>query len=297
MSDFDVDAETRERNRVEREARSQGWKPEDQFQGKPGTWIDADEFVRKGVEIRTFTKREVERLNAALAQKDNELKEVRSTIEEVKKYHSEMEERAIQSAIDRIKRDRKQALTDGNMALADDLEEQIEELEKAPRLAPKPTNKETQQESQPGTPPQMSAEDQALSNEWAARNQWTQSTDPEYEDVQAFATGKAQRLSQRKDLTLAQKFEILDSALATQFPSLFGEPEEQEQQPARRKAAASTSGAGEGGGSRRQQQSKRGTSSLPADARAAGERFVKQGLYKSIDDYAAEYWKQSGASA
>ena len=36
----------------------------------------------------------------------------------------------------------------------------------------------------------------------------------------------------------------------------------------------------------------KGASDLPADVRKAGERFVSQGLYKNLSEYARDYYEQ-----
>jgi hypothetical protein len=37
----------------------------------------------------------------------------------------------------------------------------------------------------------------------------------------------------------------------------------------------------------------RGADSLPPEARRAGEGFVRMGIYKSVDDYAKDYWQEN----
>ena len=294
MSDVDQDLDTQDDGRYERTARSQGWRPQDQFKGNPDDWVDARTFVQRGEEIRRYTKKEVDRLNAALEAQRKENIELRGTVEEVKKYHAEMEERAIQAAITRIKKDRREAAAAGNHELAADLDEQIEELEKAPRLAPKPAEKKDDAPK----PGELSPEDQRIANEWNENNAWINDR-ANYEDEIDFAMGVIAGLAKRTDLTLAEKFEKLDQRVRKQFPNSFGDPEDrvEEEKPGTRQRKSVTAGGGEGGGSHGRQSSKNGVAALPADARAAGERFVKQGLYKDINEYAQEYWAQPGAKA
>ena len=36
----------------------------------------------------------------------------------------------------------------------------------------------------------------------------------------------------------------------------------------------------------------RGAHDLPADAKRQGEKFVKEGLFKDLNEYARDYWSQ-----
>lgn len=40
----------------------------------------------------------------------------------------------------------------------------------------------------------------------------------------------------------------------------------------------------------------KGASDLPAEAKKAAEMFVKDGIYKSVDEYAQDYWKMGGGN-
>lgn len=276
--DQDIDAE-----RIEADARRQGWRPEDEYRGKADTWVDAETFIERGKEIKNFTKRENEALRRELATAQATLQEQGKTIEEIREYHAGMEKRAIESAITRLRAERKQAVASGDMALAAELDEDIEELRTAPSAVPAKKDTETSATGKEGPP----GGDNVMPKEvkqWHADNSSWYNDDPENEDLVAYADGLSKRLGARRDLSLDEKLEELTARTKKAFPDRFGSA----------KRVAVTAGAGEGGGREGSRRSSKSVSALPAEARAAGERFVKQKLYKDLEAYAVEYFAQTG---
>jgi DNA repair exonuclease SbcCD ATPase subunit len=277
MSDEQVDDTNVEQEAIEHRARMQGWRPEEEYRGKPGTWVDADTFLERGKEIKNFTKRENEQLRRELAELRTALEEKGKTIEEIREYHANMERRAIEAAITRLKRERTQAAAAGDTALAAELSDEIEELKEAPSAVPaKPAAETPATPAKPVEPPEVTA--------WKAEQAGWYNDDPENEDLVAFAEGVAQKLASTRG-TLEEKLELLTERVKKAFPDRFGS----------RKRVAATMGTGEGGGREGSRKSAKSVSALPAEAAQAGARYVKQGLYKNMEEYAAEYWAQPGA--
>ena len=69
------------------EARSQGWVPKEEFKKDPKSWVDADVFVERGHQILPLVRKHSENLSKELAATKEQLKELRETAEEFKKYH------------------------------------------------------------------------------------------------------------------------------------------------------------------------------------------------------------------
>lgn len=282
--DQDVDVQAQQ---LEREARKQGWRPQEEFRGDPDDWVDAPTYIRRGKEIRAHSKAENERLQSALAAANAQISEMRGTIDEIREYHAQMEERAINAALDRMKKERRAAVAEGNTELAAEIDEEIQELKDAPRLA-----KTGKKDDAAGTgggnandQGQQQQPDPAVTR-WIKDNDHWYNAEPQNEDLVALANGVAGAVMNRKDLTVEQKLEEIDRRVKAAFPDRFGGAS---------RRTSTTAGAGEGGGSTR--RSNDPVASLPQEARQAGERFVKQGLYKDMKEYAAEYWKQPGARA
>jgi hypothetical protein len=262
---------------IEREARVQGWRPADEFKGKEKDWVDAETFVARGREIKQFTKKENEALRRELAAATAKLEDQGKTIEEIRKYHEGMEKRAIDAALARMKSERREALVAGNMELAAEIDDEMTELKAAPSAVPK-TQPAATAPKQLETPPQLT--------QWYKDNASWYNTSPENEDMVAFADGHATRLGKRADLSVDDRLEELDERVRKMFPDRFGV----------KKKISITPGAGEGGGGR-PRTGKKSVSALPDDAMKAGQRYVKAGIYKTLEDYAEEYWKQPGAGS
>jgi hypothetical protein len=263
---------------IEREARVQGWRPADEFKGKEKDWVDAETFVARGREIKQFTKRENEALRRELAEAKSRLEDQGKTIEEIRKYHEGMEKRAIDAALARMKSERRAAMVAGNMELAEEIADEMDELKSAPSAVPK---------VQPAAAPTKQVEQPPQLTQWYKDNATWYNTSPENEDMVAFADGHAARLGKRVDLSVEDRLEELDERVRKMFPDRFGV----------KKKIAITPGAGEGGSGVRPRTGKKSVSALPDDAMRAGQRYVKAGIYKTLEDYAEEYWKQPGAGS
>lgn len=99
------------------------------------------------------------------------------------------------------------------------------------------------------------------------------------EDLTIFADGVADRLVQQGFIDQSPAyFEELTRRVKDRFPKEFENPNRQR------------AGNVEDGGTRERKDSKAHVAdNLPDEAKAAGERFVKQKLFKSLDDYAKAY--------
>jgi hypothetical protein len=52
--------------RIIREAREDGWRPKEEFNGREEDWIDAETFVRRGKEINPLLRKNNEKLKREL---------------------------------------------------------------------------------------------------------------------------------------------------------------------------------------------------------------------------------------
>ncbi len=278
MSDQEGNDLELDQERAEIDARRQGWRPLEEFKGPEKAWVDAETFLARGTEIRSFTKAENEKLRRELAEAKASLIEQGKTIEEIREYHAKMEERAIAAAVSRLKAERRAAMGEGNMELAAQLAEEIDELKDAPSAVPK------KKDASP--PPQKTAEQSPEITAWNKENASWYNDDADNEDLVAYANGMATKLGARNDLSIQDRLDMLTERVKKAFPDRFG---------TKKPRVGLTSGAGEGGGREGSRKSATSVSALPADARAAGARYVKQRLYKDMEEYAQEYFNQPGA--
>jgi predicted RNase H-like nuclease (RuvC/YqgF family) len=155
-----VDAETPELDPViEKEARQNGWVPQEQFRGEPEDWMDAPAFVKKGREINPILRKNNERLQRELDSNKAELKELQLTTKEFAAEFAKMKENAYKRAIADLKAQRREALKEDDHTLVDELEERIDTLKEEQAKKPEP-KKET-------TGPDMT-----VLNAWRQENQW-----------------------------------------------------------------------------------------------------------------------------
>ena len=108
--------EPKQPSAMEQQALAQGWRPKEEFNGDPESFIDAAEFVRRG---ELFSK---------IEHQSKELKQVRQALEALKDHHSKVKETEYKRALASLDSARKQALADGEHDRFFALEEKIEEV-------------------------------------------------------------------------------------------------------------------------------------------------------------------------
>lgn len=226
---------------VEAKALAMGWLPQDRFPGDPEKWTSAEEFVRRGEEFLPFIKSENRRLK-------HEIEELRQSVKALDNHHRAIQQReynAMQAEITRLKAE---AVTAGNGQAYAELERQQTALnaQAAPGVS---------QQQNSGPPPEFF--------EWKGRpeNSWYQTDQAMTEAADTFGLGLAAR---HPNLSPREIYERTTEHIKQAFPHKF-QPQRSAKTPV------------EGGG-RPSANGGKGYNSLPADAKAACDRFVKQKL-------------------
>lgn len=279
MSDVNTDQDVDDIDH-EATARTMGWRPQEEFRGKEKDWVDAATYVRRGQEIKSHTKRENDELKREIARLKATEAETAKTIEEIREYHAGMEKRAIETAMKQLKAQRRAAVVAGDTELAATIDDDIEELKNAPSAVP------AKKDPAPEKKVDVDAEGAAIVKKFYDDNSFWYNKDPDNEDMVAFCNGLSGIIGNRTDLSVQEKADELLARVKKRFPDRFGEPKSR---------VSVTPGGGEGNGRSGSKRGSKSVNALPADARAAGERYVKQKLYASLDAYAEEYFKQPGA--
>ena len=175
----------------EYEARMSGWKPEDEWDGKEGTWRSAKEFVERGREINPILRENNRKLMAEIEKRDRKLAEMDGSIKQMNEMYKKLSEAAYSKAINDVKQQMRLAQREGEYELAEELEDRMESL----KAEAKEIVAQAPQKSQ--EIPTNQAEIERMFNDWKGRNPW-------YGDdqvVTTFADGVAARLAQsRPDL-------------------------------------------------------------------------------------------------
>lgn len=187
--------EVAERN-YEEEARKQGWKPEDEWQGDPphGGFKSAEQFVKDGEEIPGILKSRIERLEDRIEQ----LTDSNRQLNEFSKRSLEKEKKEKQKIIKELEEIRKKAIDEGDGAAFTDADARIQELRQ--------------------DEPQQQGLDPAA-QEWLQHNPWYQTNDK----LAAFADGIAERLVAQGFTGKAYWSELTKRTMDT-FPDEFENP-------------------------------------------------------------------------
>lgn len=234
-------------------AKSQGWKPKEEWKGDPGKWSDYKEFLRIGDEFMPVMRERSRKM-------ETELSELRSTMRELVSMHREQTERAVQEAVEKLQKERSDAILEADIDKVHKYDEKIEKLR-------------TKHEQDAPIPPKATREIE----EWAENNPWF--ADSEYPELRQLAIGVYEREGRRNpDKTDREILKVVTSEVKKRFPEHFSNP--------RRDEAASV----EGGSAPRKAKTSRGYDELPAEARAICDKLVKSKAMTK-EQYVKDYFE------
>jgi hypothetical protein len=259
---------------VLQEAESQGWVPKERFRGNESDWVDADMFVKRGREILPILRKNNENLIKDLNQTKEQLKEFRQAAEEFKKFQQEAYERKAsdyEQRIRDIKESRAQAISDGDGQRVNVLDEALdvakEDLKEAKQAAKDVVIAPESAQAPESVDPNLQM--------WLDKNVWF----GQDRRLTSIANGLGENIRLEFPSLKGQPFlDKLDEVLAEEFPDKFGKKR-------------TTPGSRVESGSGRQSRGGGNAQSydnLPADAKAACDRFVKQKLMTK-EQYVADF--------
>jgi hypothetical protein len=262
---------TPEQVAVEKEARLLGWVDKSEYRDGEH-WVDAETFVKRGKEINPILRKNNETLLKKLAERDREIAEVKAVAAEFKKFTKDAAERKVKELETQIKELREQKKTavtqgDGEAVVAlDDAIDEIKEQQRAAKAEVAKPEPKPQPETLPLDPDLVS---------WMEENTWFGS-----------------------DMKMTRVADAIGVEIAQSYPALQGKAfleklneELEEVLPAKYKKTqranlveGNTTSANRPTASR----SKHSYENLPSDAKAACDRYVKQGLMTK-EQYVEEY--------
>jgi hypothetical protein len=111
-----------------KEAKRQGWVPQDEYNGPEDKWVDADTFVKKGKEINALLRKDNDFLKREVA-------EMKTTMMEFKKFHADTEKRAYERAMSDLREQKKEAINTGDGDKVLQIDDAIDELKQARPVA------------------------------------------------------------------------------------------------------------------------------------------------------------------
>ncbi len=242
-------------------ARRLGWAPKDEWRGAEERWVDADAFVtRVETEIPVMRER-LRAQDSSIAQRDKDIAELKTTIGDFRGFQERSEEKAYNRALKTLRGQQKQAVAEADSDAFDAAAKEIDDLEK-----------DRQASAVAATKPNGAPTEDPEFVPWQGRNSWYG------DDVEltAYAEQIAPIVARKTRMASGVAlYDAIADEVKKKFPDRFENP--------RRKQAAPVDGGG-GKGHKRA----RGYGDLPAEAKAACDRFVKQGIM-SKDDYVKEF--------
>lgn len=182
---------------IETRAMEMGWRPKEEFGGSEDDFIDAKEFVRR--------KPLFEKIDA----QSRQLKNVTQGLEALKNHYSKVRETEFNRALQELKSQRKQAMTEGDGDRFEQIDEQIKDVEvqaaEMKQIQSRPLVREEV----------VNPEFQS----WKARNSWYDST----ESMRAVADKIGIRLHS-EGVPAAEVLKRVEQEVRKEFPQKFVNP-------------------------------------------------------------------------
>ena len=242
----------------ETEARKLGWKPVEEFSGDPGKHVDAETFYKRGQEMMPILRAQNRDLVKRLDKMERDQKKAAE-------FFSQAETRAHERAMADIRAEIAQAVESGDTKAANEALDRMGKLDKP--TASKPDDID----------PAQRAEEFA---DWTKRNAWY-ATNPalqSYADAQADILAKANGTGVLSKDDLDEVADRVRAKFEDTFPDAFGKVQQRQvRNPV------------DGGGTAPSRRGGRTFADLPPEAQAACDKWVKQGIIKSRDDYVKAY--------
>jgi hypothetical protein len=246
---------------LEREAREMGWRPKDQFKGKPEEWRPADEFVKRGREVLPIVTAENKKLREKLAALEKSTADTIARIEKMsatalKTQRAEIEAKYDAQIDKAAEAGDTKAVKAARTAQRTALKEFDEAADETADAKAKPAGKDG---------PKLSARDQATLSDWMDENKWFSESrvlraaaDDAWDDVEKEMPGAS----------MADKLEAIRERVAAEYPAKFG-----------KKAAPKVEGAGDRGGGGGEAGGEL-WARVPKEARAQADRMIKtEGMF------------------
>jgi len=243
-----------------------GWVPKENFKGDLQKWISADVFVKRAEEILPIAKSMNRKLEVDLTSTKAELAELRKTMKAIIKTHEKISQSALDSAMRQLKKEQAEAVSEGDIAKWQSIDEKREELYKQ-----RPEEVKFEETSVAGENPVVA--------QWKRENAWY-NTDPE---LGTYADSMATFVSTRTPGLPPEEFlQRVKDEVRKRFPKKFGNPKRSNPPSVDR---TELSGGDIGSGS------KKTYNDLPSDAKEACNELVRQKVLTK-EQYVKTYFEE-----
>lgn len=249
---------------VESRARAQGWVPKDEFRGPADRWRDAADFVKRGDEELPILRERNRTLERRMAALERDSGERYARLERLTATTLQRQRQEIASRYETAMRD---AVQTGDL-------QRYDQLQRDQYEAVSDFDKRTQEQAPQKQGHALPDHEAASVESWKAKNGWFE------QDLQLNAAAQAIHVGLRREkpgMSLDENLAEVTRQVRLMFPAKFGT--------ARSTDPAIVEGSG---GRMATGKPSSGVSRLSAEERKIGERFVKEGLFKNLDEYARE---------
>jgi hypothetical protein len=237
------------------EAKRQGWVPQEDYNGPEDKWVDADTFVKKGKEINALLRKDNEFLK-------REVSEMKSTMMEFKKFHADTEKRAYERAMIDLREQKKEAISSGDGEKVLQIDDAIDELKTA------------RKEERIAAPAPNQIDPAFIA--WQDDNRWF-GKDTEL-TAEANLIGEVVK-RQNPSLIGTDFLDEVTKRVKRMYPEKFTNANRNRPNPVEGSTAKPATRGG------------KGFNDLPADAKAACQKFEKQNLM-TREQYIKEYFNE-----
>jgi DNA repair exonuclease SbcCD ATPase subunit len=269
----EVAQEAPEAPQYESEARAQGWVAKEEFRGSEDDWVDAETFVRRGKEIMPILRKNNEKLLKELGEAKKAADEAREAAKEFREFQKQQFERKtkeLESQLEQLKQAKRDAITNGDGDRAIAIDDAMDDL-KEQRIEAKEELKAAEAKAKEVPPPTA---DPVL-NAWMDKNDWFGKDTK----LTAMVNGLGVELRRENPSLNSQAFlDQLDKELREAMPEKFG----------KKTVLNPMEGSPNGTARPSVSSGKKSYGNLPPEAKAACDKFVKQGLMTK-EAYVAEY--------
>lgn len=272
-----------EASQYEQEAKSMGWRPEEEWDGPAGKWIDAKTFVERGEQILPILRANNKKMKEELLTRDKDLATLRESlasankaISALKKSYTEATKREVDIALADLREQFKQAREVGDVDLELKVKKNLDTLEgKAAKLEEEAGEEDDDKKDDKKTKPEVLSPEFI---EWQSENKWFGNELNPDDKARTVALVKiGERLRREGTTEMGRPF--MDKCMA-----ILKEQEEGYSRP--RSKVESGGGKGGGGG--------RAWDSLPKEAKSAchadNDTFVGPGkMFKTVKEWEDHY--------
>lgn len=266
---------------IERQALADGWKPKEDWKGHPDAWKPADEYVRVGQTVLPIIQSRLKKSYSKIDELEQELARQGTDFDErterLNRMHAVALDRQKAQITESFGDKKRAAVAEGNVDAYDEADkaerEALETLEEDVKKA-EPEKKKTDDPYA-----DVPADVKEAFQEWVADNQWFMN-----DNVLGAYAGDVQQRMMRDTPGMSIKEVLQETTRLTRekFPEKFGRPN------GKRRPSV------EGGSRRGGNTDTRGEHDLPPEALKEAREYIKEGVFKTVGDYAKMYFKQPG---